>query len=137
MAAWRDLVRLARWSRAQPRPSTGEALSAGVRATEDLRSYQDALISGVVGAHNGVPTTALVESVRQLPVTGDGPARSELVLLIDAPGRPRVSHTEAVPRPVRAGERLPVWVVRFEPQRFTIDWERRPDGDDGPVGAPR
>nr|WP_154727757.1 hypothetical protein [Cellulomonas hominis] len=69
-------------------------------------------------------TTALVESVAPLPATGDGPRRAELVLRIDAPGEPRVTHTEALPRPVRVGERLPVWVVRFEPRRFAIDWDR-------------
>ncbi len=124
MGALRDLVRLVRWSRAQSRPSVADALSAGVQATDDLRAYQDALVSGVVGAHNGVPTTALVEAVAALPATGDGPRRAELVLRIDAPGQPRVTHTEALPRPVRVGDRLPVWVVRFEPRRFTIDWDR-------------
>lgn len=124
MAALRDLVRLVRWSRAQSRPSVADALNAGVRATDDVRAYQDALISGVVGAHNGVATTALVESVAPLPATGDGPRRAELVLRIDAPGEPRVTHTEALPRPVHVGERLPVWVVRFEPRRFAIDWDR-------------
>jgi hypothetical protein len=124
MGALRDLVRLVRWSRAQSRPSVADALSAGVQATDDVRAYQDALVSGVVGAHNGVPTTALVEAVTARPATGDGPRRAELVLRIDAPGEPRVTHPEEPPSPVHVGARLPVWVVRFEPRRFAIDWDR-------------
>lgn len=124
MGVLRDLVRLVRWSRAQSRPSVAHALSTGVQATDDVRAYQDALVSGVVGAHNGVPATAVVESVAALPTTGVGPRRSELVLRIDAPGEPRVTHAEALPRQVHVGDRLPVWVVRFDPRRFAIDWDR-------------
>lgn len=120
MGALRDLMQLVRWSRKQPRPSIGDAMASSVQATEDLRAYQDALISGVVGPHNGVPTTALVEQVRQVPSPSG--RRVELVLRIDGPGQPRVTHTEEPPRPVEIGERLPVWMLRFEPQRFTIDW---------------
>ncbi len=54
MSALRDLVGLVRWSRAQPRPSLGDALATAARATEDARAYQDALAGGVVGPHNGV-----------------------------------------------------------------------------------
>lgn len=124
MGALRDLVDLVRWGRAQPRPSFGDALASGVRATEDLRAYQDALTSGVVGAHNGVPATALVEAVRPMPAGGTGPGRTELVLLVEVPGQApvRVGHTEPLPRPVQVGERLRVWALRFEPRRFTIDW---------------
>ncbi len=120
MGALRDLMQLVRWSRKQPRPSIGDAMASSVQATEDLRAYQDALISGVVGPHNGVPTTALVEQVRQVPSPSG--RRVELVLRIDGPGQPRVTHTEEPPRPVEIGEHLPVWMLRFEPQRFTIDW---------------
>ena len=122
MGALRDLMRLVRWSRDQPRPSFADAMATSVQATEDVRAYQDALISGVVGPHNGVPTTALVEEVRQLPSPSG--RRVELVLRIDGPGQPRVTHTEEPPRPVRVGELLPVWMLRFEPQRFSIDWTR-------------
>lgn len=124
MGALRDLVGLVRWSRAQPRPSLGDALATAARATEDVRAYQDALGGGVVGPHNGVAGTAVVESAQALPVTGDGPERTAFVLLLDVPGRPpmRVSHTEAAPREVSVGEQLAVWSVAFDPRRFTIDW---------------
>ena len=122
MGALRDLMRLVRWSHDQPRPSLADALTTSVQATQDVRAYQDALISGVVGPHNGVPTTALVEEVRQLPSPSGH--RVELVLRIDDPGQPRVTHTEEPPRAVQVGELLPVWTLRFEPQRFTIDWTR-------------
>jgi hypothetical protein len=124
MGALRDLVGLVRWSRAQPRPSLGDALATAARATEDARAYQGALVSGVVGPESGVAGTALVESAQVLPVTGDGPARTAFVLMLDVPGHApvRVSHTEVAPRVVSAGERLVVWAVTFDPRRFTIDW---------------
>jgi len=125
MGAVRDLVDLLRWSRAQPRPSLGDALASGAQATRDLRDYQDALARGVVDAQNGVPTTALVESLRALPAVAEGPARTEVVLLLDVPGGApvRVVRAEVLPRAVAVGERLPVRVLRFDPQRFAVEWE--------------
>ena len=126
MGTWRDLVDLVRWSRAQPRPSLRDALGSGAQATRDLTAYQDALARGVVDAHNGVSTTAVAEAVRPLPPVGDAPCRTELVLLVDVPGGVpvRVAAVEVVPRPVRAGDRLAVRVVRLDPQRLSIDWTR-------------
>lgn len=128
MGAVRDLVDLLRWSRAQPRPSLGDALASGAQATRDLRDHQDALARGVVDAQNGVPTTALVEALRPLPPVAGGPARTELVLLLDVPGGApvRVTRAEALPRAVTVGERLPARVLRFEPQRFALEWDAGP-----------